>query len=110
MTEQHPTRKQIMRLVERVGRDLDRDVYHTTGQETDVRDLRLALLALLSEPTPPSITDMAPGTTFSEGVQWTVARDQHGNTFLYRHQDGYGRVCLPDQIDQSTIRDVKPPQ
>lgn len=55
------------------------------------------------------IEDMATGTTLVEAVKWTVARDVHGNTFLYRYDHGYGTVRMPSDIDASTIRDVTPP-
>ncbi len=70
------------------------------------------LRALLSQPTPtaepPSIEEMAPGTTFTEEVRWTVTGTlSTGSTVAHSRS---GEMRFADRFDPSTIRDVTPPK
>lgn len=64
--------------------------------------------------TPPSIADMAPGTTFTEASNgwprsaWTVGQRHDGTKYVKRQSDGWTVLDL-DYFDPSTIRDVTPP-
>jgi hypothetical protein len=57
---------------------------------------------------PPRIEDMAPGTTFTEEVRWTVTGTlSTGSTVAH---SGSGEMRFADRFDPSTIRDVTPPK
>lgn len=57
-------------------------------------------------PEPPHIEDMAPGTTFTEEVRWTVTGTLSTGVVVAQSKDG---MRFADKFDPSTIRDVTPP-
>jgi hypothetical protein len=67
----------------------------------------------LPSAAPPSIADMASGTTFTEASDgwprstWEVGAHIDGTRYIVRLSDGWARD--PKGIDPSTIRDVTPP-
>lgn len=67
---------------------------------------------LIPADTPPRIEDMGPGTTFSRDDYpdevWTVKRDICDGG-IYALSDGHRSQNVED-IDPSTIRDVRPPK
>lgn len=74
-----------------------------TGPDTDGPDIDCHVHGL-----PPGIEDMAPGTTFTEEIRWTVTATSRPN-ILVAHSE-HGGIRFLDQFDPSTIRDITPPK
>lgn len=83
--------------------------------ERDGHDDYCGACAMCGRAAPPSIADMAPGTTFTgeAGIgwlpsEWTVGERHDGTKYVTRTSDGW--VLEPRDIVPSTIRDVQIPE